>query len=81
MYLALNMTLNQTQATRDASDIEDLNRGVINQMSVDLAATLGPLPPKATASSSGGSGGGGRFRWHAQRLPTGMTGAQQRPVY
>ena len=47
LYLALNMTLNQTQATRDASDIEDLNRGVINQMTIDLAATLGPLPPKA----------------------------------
>jgi hypothetical protein len=58
LYLALNMTLDQTQATRDSSDIEDLQRGLINQMSVDLSAALGPLPPKTASGSSGGSGGG-----------------------
>ena len=52
------MTLDQTQTTRDASDIEDLNRGVINQMRIDLAATLGPLPPKAGSSGSAGSSDG-----------------------
>ena len=46
LYLAMNMTLEQTQASRDASDVEDLHRGIVNRMSVDLAATLGPLSPK-----------------------------------
>ena len=59
LYLALNMTLEQTQASRDSSDIEDLNRGVINQLTVDLSTALGPLPPKAGTTGSGGSGGSG----------------------
>ena len=46
LYLAMNMTLEQTQASRDASDVEDLHRGVVNRMTIDLSATLGPLPPK-----------------------------------
>ena len=56
LYLAMNMTLEQTQASRDASDVEDLHRGVINRMNVDLSATLGPLSPKIGAVSSTGSG-------------------------
>lgn len=56
LYLAMNMTLEQTQASRDASDVEDLHRGVINRMNVDLSATLGPLSPKLGAVSSTGSG-------------------------
>jgi prepilin-type N-terminal cleavage/methylation domain-containing protein len=58
LYLAMNMTLEQTQASRDASDVEDLHRGVVNRMSVDLAATLGPLSPKFAPLSSTSSGGG-----------------------
>ena len=59
LYLAMNMTLEQTQASRDSSDIEDLHRGVINRMAIDLSATLGPLPPKATPDSASGTGGAG----------------------
>jgi prepilin-type N-terminal cleavage/methylation domain-containing protein len=56
LYLAMNMTLEQTQASRDASDVEDVNRGVVNRMLVDLSATLGPLAPKLSPVSSSSSG-------------------------
>ena len=48
LYLSMNMTLEQTQASRDASDVEDLHRGVFNRMTIDLSATLGPLAPKTS---------------------------------
>ena len=46
LYLSLNMSIEQTQASRDAADIEDLQRGVFNRMMIDLSSSLGPLPPK-----------------------------------
>src|SRR5262249_21723513 len=67
LYLALNVTVQQTQASRDAPDIEDLSRGAFNRIAIDLSAVLGPLPPKASSTqNAGGSGTTGGA--------TGMTG-------
>ncbi|MCX8140714.1 MAG: prepilin-type N-terminal cleavage/methylation domain-containing protein [Gemmataceae bacterium] len=55
LYLAFHMTLAQTQISREMAQTEDLARGVFNRIALDLAQTLGPLPPKALSSASGTS--------------------------
>ena len=59
VYMMLNVTLMQTQAGRDATEIEDLTRGIFGKLSTDLNGTLAPMPPKAggntAASVMGGS--------------------------
>jgi prepilin-type N-terminal cleavage/methylation domain-containing protein len=56
LYMSLNITLQQTQTTRDAIETEDLTRGVFNKLSLDLSGTLGPLPPKSGGNSAGSGG-------------------------
>lgn len=57
LYAAMNVTIQQTQVTRDAVEAEDLARGVYNKITVDLNCTLAPLPPKSGGNNaaSGGS--------------------------
>jgi prepilin-type N-terminal cleavage/methylation domain-containing protein len=57
LYAAMHTTLQQTQVTRDAVEVEDLSRGVFNKMTIDLGGTLAPLPPKSggNAAASGGT--------------------------
>ncbi len=57
LYFAMDMTLRQTAASRDAVDIDNLSRGVFTRVSIDLSGSLGPLPPKSggNAASSGSS--------------------------
>lgn len=60
LYAALDITLARTQANRELIDSSDLSRAVVNRMTADLTAGVGPLPPKSggtPADSSGGSGG------------------------
>jgi prepilin-type N-terminal cleavage/methylation domain-containing protein len=47
LYVALDTTLQQTQTSRDAADVEGLSRAVFNKVGVDLANVLGPVPPKS----------------------------------
>jgi len=56
LYVALNMTLQQTQTSRDAVETEDLTRGVFNKFRLDLDGTLGPLPPKSGGNAAGSGG-------------------------
>ncbi len=65
LYLALNSTLEQTQASRDAADVEDLSRGAFNRIAIDLSSVLGPLPPKIAGTAGASS---------AAMDMTGMTG-------
>jgi Tfp pilus assembly protein PilV len=60
LYFAMQVTLRQTQESRDSVDIENLSRGVFTRINLDLSASLAPLPPKsggnsATSGSSGSS--------------------------
>lgn len=57
LYLALSSTLEQTQASRDAADVEDLSRGAFNRIGIDLSSILGPLPPKLAAAAGAGTSG------------------------
>ncbi len=45
LYAAFDVTVRQTQASRDAVDSDNLSRAVFNRMSVDLSSSLVPLPP------------------------------------
>lgn len=56
LYLSMFVTLQQTQVTRDAGEVETLSRGVFNKMTVDLSGTLGPLPPKSGGNSAASGG-------------------------
>src|SRR5207248_926511 len=47
LYVAMNMTVRQTQENRDAVDADHLAQSVFNRMTLDLGSTLGPLPPKS----------------------------------
>ncbi len=47
LYLMMSVTLRQTQSSRDASEVEDLSRGIFNKMAVDLNGVLAPLPPRS----------------------------------
>ena len=57
LYVAMNVTIQQTQASREAADIEDLSRGAFNRIAIDLSGVLGPLPPKASSGSQSAGGG------------------------
>jgi type II secretory pathway pseudopilin PulG len=52
VYLSFDMTVQQTQASRDSAGTEDLVRGVINRLSIDIGAVLGPLPPSSGGTAS-----------------------------
>lgn len=56
LYMAMNMTLQQTQTSRNAVEAEDLSRGIFNKMTVDLTGTLAPLPPKSGGNAAGSGG-------------------------
>ncbi|VTT99346.1 hypothetical protein : : T2SJ [Gemmataceae bacterium] len=63
LYVVMNMTVNQTQASRDAMDAESTSRAVFNKVGLDLSNVLGPAPPKsggtpATGSTTGATTGG-----------------------
>ncbi|MCE9567228.1 MAG: prepilin-type N-terminal cleavage/methylation domain-containing protein [Planctomycetes bacterium] len=45
-YIVMNMTVMQTQASRDAVDAESTSRAVFNKISLDLSSVLGPGTPK-----------------------------------
>lgn len=62
LYVVMDITLRQTQVSRDTVEEDNLSRGVFNRLTIDLAASLGPLPPKCggnsgTGTSSGSSSG------------------------
>jgi prepilin-type N-terminal cleavage/methylation domain-containing protein len=52
LYFSFDMTIQQTQTARDASGTEDLTRGVLNRLAVDIGAILGPLPPSSGGTAS-----------------------------
>jgi hypothetical protein len=52
VYSLLSVTLQQTQTSRDAVEVEDLSRGVFNKFTLDLSGTLAPLPPKSGGNSA-----------------------------
>jgi prepilin-type N-terminal cleavage/methylation domain-containing protein len=52
LYFAMDMTLRQTQEARDGLEIDNLSRGVLNRMNLDLAGSLGPLPPKSGGNAN-----------------------------
>ena len=58
LYFAMDVTLRQTQESRDGVDVDNLSRGVFTRIGLDLSGSLGPMPPKSggNASSSSGSG-------------------------
>lgn len=56
LYMAMSVTVRQTQVSRDASDVEHLYRGVFNKFSTDLSGTLAPLPPKSGGNAAPGGG-------------------------
>ncbi|MBA4064753.1 MAG: hypothetical protein C0501_13770 [Isosphaera sp.] len=47
LYVALQTTVQQTQVSRDAADIEGLSRAVFGKVGTDLSNVLGPPPPKS----------------------------------
>jgi hypothetical protein len=55
LYFAMDMTMRQTQESRDAVDVDNLSRGAFRRMGLDLAATLAPLPPKSGGNSAASS--------------------------
>jgi prepilin-type N-terminal cleavage/methylation domain-containing protein len=52
LYFAMDATLRQTQESRSGIDVSMLSRGVYTRMSIDLSASLGPLPPKSGGNTS-----------------------------
>ncbi|HEV3383714.1 MAG TPA: prepilin-type N-terminal cleavage/methylation domain-containing protein [Gemmata sp.] len=52
LYFSFDMTIEQTQTARDQAGTEDLSRGVINRLAIDINAVLGPQP-----ALSGGTAG------------------------
>lgn len=52
LYFAMDMTMRQTQEARDGVEIDNLSRGVFNRMTLDLASSLGPLPPKSGGNAN-----------------------------
>ncbi|HSQ54886.1 MAG TPA: hypothetical protein VLM40_04000, partial [Gemmata sp.] len=55
LYAAFAMSLQQTQTSRDALQIEDVSRGVFNKISIDLNNILGPAPPNSGGTATSGS--------------------------
>lgn len=58
LYFAMDVTLRQTQESRDGVVVDGMARDVFNRVGIDLAATLGPLPPKSGGNSAASAGGG-----------------------
>lgn len=58
LYVAFDVTLRQTNEARDGVASSNLSRAVFNKMSLDLASTLSPLPPKSGGNSSSTSSDG-----------------------
>lgn len=57
VYMMMNVTITQTQVSRDAVEVEDLSRGVFNKIAIDLGGTLAPLPPKSGGNNAASGGG------------------------
>ena len=60
LYFSMDVTLRQTQESRDSVEVDNLARGVFTRFNIDLSSALGPMPPKSggnSASSSSGSSG------------------------
>ncbi len=56
VYSLFNVTLKQTQTSRDATEIENVAGGVFNMIANDLKNTLAPPPPKSGGNSAAGDG-------------------------
>jgi Tfp pilus assembly protein PilV len=52
LYLAMDMTLRQTQQSHENMDVENLWTGVFNRIVQDFSQSLAPLPPKSGGNSS-----------------------------
>jgi prepilin-type N-terminal cleavage/methylation domain-containing protein len=52
LYFAMDLTLRQTQDTREAVEVDNLSRGVFNRMTIDLSCSLAPLPPKSGGNAN-----------------------------
>lgn len=57
VYMMMNVTVTQTQVSRDAAEVEDLSRGMFNKIGIDLGGTLAPLPPKSGGNNAASGGG------------------------
>ena len=55
LYVALSMSLQQVQTSRDALEIEDVSRAVFNKVSIDLTNILGPSTPNSGGTASSGA--------------------------
>ncbi len=55
LYFAFDLTLRSSDAGRTLVAESDLNRAVINRMTLDLSSPLGVLPPMSGGTSSGTS--------------------------
>ncbi|MFO0825805.1 MAG: prepilin-type N-terminal cleavage/methylation domain-containing protein [Gemmataceae bacterium] len=76
LYVVMNMTVKQTQASREALDAEATSRAVFNKISLDLSSVLGPAPPKSGGTPATGSTGGATTSGSAMTGGTGTdTGA------
>ena len=53
LYFLFDMTIRQTQEARDVVDSSKLSRAIFQRMSLDMACTLAPLPPKSGGNSEG----------------------------
>jgi hypothetical protein len=56
LYFSMSMTLQQTQASREAVDAEDLSRGIFGKMGNDFAGVLGSLTPKCGGTGADSTG-------------------------
>ena len=52
LYFAMDITLRQTQQSRDNVDVDNLARGVFARLNIDLASSLAPLPPKSGGNAA-----------------------------
>jgi prepilin-type N-terminal cleavage/methylation domain-containing protein len=55
LYTVMNITVNQTQASRDALDAESTSRAIFNKIGLDLSSILGPAPPKSGGTPATGT--------------------------
>jgi hypothetical protein len=53
--VAFDLTLSRANMVREESARADLTRALVNRFQLDLAATLGPLPPRCGGESVGGT--------------------------
>src|SRR5438132_6570462 len=76
LYFTFSMSLVQTQASRDALEIEDVSRAVFNKISVDLNGILGPSAPNSGGTApSGASSGTSNSSNSSNSTPTGTGGS------